>query len=94
MYKRQILHILTHITGFGQGGGIRNGKGYIQHPGQGLCQQGLTHTGGSQQQDIALGKFCVIAAEIDALIVVVNRNGQRLLGIVLTLSLIHIFGSR
>ena len=32
--KQQVLDIFTDVSGFGQGGGVTNGKGHIEHAGQ------------------------------------------------------------
>ena len=71
--EQNVFHVLTHITGLGKGGGIRNGEGYAQHLGQRLGQQGLAHAGGTQQQHVGLLQLHVAAlAAEDALIVVVD----------------------
>ena len=74
--QQDVFHVLAHITGFGQSRSIGNGKGHIQHLGQCLGQQGFTHTGGTQQQHVALVQIHALFAEIDALIVVVNSHRQ------------------
>ena len=84
-FEQNVLHVLAHITGLGKGGGIRNCEGHAQHLGQCLCQQGLAHAGGAQQQHVGLLQLHVAAlAAEDALIVVVDRNGQHTLCLVLT----------
>ena len=47
--EQDVLHILAHIAGLGQGGGIGDREGDAQHLGQRLGQQGLAHAGGAQQ---------------------------------------------
>ena len=83
--EQDVLHILTHIAGLSQGGGIRNGEGHPQHLGQGLSQQSLADTGGAQQQNVGLLQFHIrtFAAQ-DALIMVVNGDRQHTLGLILT----------
>ena len=39
--QQDVFHVLAHIARLGQGGGVRNGKGYVQHFGQRLGQIGL-----------------------------------------------------
>ena len=46
--EQDVLHILAHIAGLGQGGGIGDREGDAQHLGQRLGQQGLAHAGGAQ----------------------------------------------
>ena len=83
--EQDVLDVLAHIAGLRQGGGVCDGEGNAQHLGQRLGQQGLADTGGSQQQDVRLLQFnvCALAAQ-DALIMVVDRDGQHTLGLVLT----------
>ncbi len=82
--QKDVLHILPHISRLGEGGGVRNGEGDPQHPGQGLGQQGFAHTGGTQQHDVALLEFHIpFGAEEDTLIVVVHRHRKGSFGLVL-----------
>ena len=82
--EENVLHILTHIASLRQGGGIRDRKRNTEHLGQRLGQQGLADTRGAQQQDVGLLQLHVRAfAAQDALIVVVDRDGQHTLGLVL-----------
>ena len=75
--QENVFHILAHISGLGQGRGIRNGKGHVQRPCQRLCQRCLSHTGGTQQQHIAFAQLRIgLAAVINALIVIIHRHGQ------------------
>ncbi len=81
-----VLHILAHVAGLGQGGGVHNGEGHVEHLGQGVRQQRLAGAGGADEQDVALGQlhFAVAhAVHLDALVVVVDRHGELLLGLVL-----------
>ena len=34
--QQDVLHVVSHITGFGEGGSVGDGEGDLQHPGQGL----------------------------------------------------------
>ena len=83
--EQDVLDVLAHIAGLRQGGSVCDGEGNAQHLGQRLGQQGLANTRGSQQQDVGLLQLnvCALAAQ-DALIVVVDRDGQHTLGLVLT----------
>ena len=82
--EQDVLHILAHIAGLGQGGGIGDREGDAQHLGQRLGQQGLAHAGGAQQQHVGLLQFHVAAlAAQDALVVVVDRNSQHPLCLIL-----------
>ena len=74
--EEDILHVFTHIAGLCQGGGIGNGKGNVQHPGQCLGQKSLAHAGGAQQQHVALIDVHALFAVINTLIVVVHCHRQ------------------
>ena len=77
-----VFHVLAHITGFGQRGGIGDHERHVEHARQGLCQQGLARTGRTDQQDVALGQFDVVflAQVLEALVMVVHRHRQDALG--------------
>ena len=75
--EQNVLHVIAHIAGLSQGGGIRNGKRHIQHLGQCLSKQCLAAARGTDQQDIALLELHIVAAaEVDPLIVIVNGDGK------------------
>ena len=89
--QQDVFHVLAHIAGFRERGGVGHGEGHLQHLGQGLGQQGLAAAGGADQQDVALvqaggrlgGFTLAIALPGQALVVVVHRHGEGLLGLVL-----------
>ena len=82
-----VLNVLADVAGFGQRGGVHDGEGHIQHAGQGLRQQGFAGSRGTDQHDVRLGQFDAVAGalaiHVDALVVVVNRHRQLLLGLLL-----------
>src|SRR4029077_1042417 len=86
-FEDDVLHILAYVPGLGQGGGIDDGEGNIQHARQSLCQQRLTRPGGADQHDVRLGQFDAVAGLLavheDPLVVVVNRDRQLLLSLLL-----------
>ena len=49
-----VLDVLAHVAGFGQGGGVHDGERHVQDLGQRLRHQGLAGAGGADQQDIGL----------------------------------------
>ena len=84
--EQDVLDVLTDVAGLGQGGGVGDGEGHVEHAGQGLGQQRLAAAGGADQHDVGLGQLdlgVVAAAELHALVVVVDRHRQDLLGLVL-----------
>ncbi len=85
-FQDDILDVLADIAGFGQGGGIHDGERNVQHPRQRLRQQRLAGTRGPDQQNVGLGQLhlaVALAVHVDALVMVVNRYRQLLLGLVL-----------
>ena len=84
-----ILNILTHIACLGEGGCIGDGKGNIEHSGQGFRQQGLTATGWANQQDITFTQLNIgsveagITTNLQSLVVVVDGYRENSLGALL-----------
>src|SRR5690606_1277277 len=78
-----VLDVLAHIARFSQGGRVGHGKGHIQDPSQGLGKQRFAAAGGPDQQDIRLGQFDVVVLlpVRQALVVIVNRDGEDPLGV-------------
>ena len=82
--EQNVFHIFAHIACLGERSRVRDGKGHIEHARQRLCQQRFTHAGGAKQQNIALLQVHIRLFHVqDTLIVVVHRNSQYHLGIVL-----------
>jgi hypothetical protein len=81
-----VLDILAHITGLGQGGGVGHGEGHVKRLGQRLGQQRLARPRGADQQDVRLRQLDIatLAAVLQPLVVVVHRHRQHALGPVLT----------
>ncbi len=82
---QDVLHVLAHVAGLGQGRGVGDGEGHVQEAGQGLGQQRLAGAGVAQQQDVALVDLDAVAGLllVDALVVVVDRDGEADLGLFL-----------
>ena len=79
-----VFHILTHITGFGQGSCIGHGKGHVQDPRQRLGQKRLAAAGGADQEDVRLRQFDIgLGGVVQPLVVVVHSNRQHALGVLL-----------
>ena len=87
--EQDVFHVLAHIAGLGERGGVGDGERDVEHAGQRLRQVGLAGAGGPDQQDVALGNLdrltraAVRGLGLQALVVVVDRDGERLLGLVL-----------
>src|SRR6202034_475723 len=83
-----VFHVLADVPRLGQRGGIGDREGYVQQARQSLGEQRLAAAGRADQQDVALGQFNLVlrpgaAAGLQALIVVVDRHREDLLGPVL-----------
>src|SRR5215831_5480829 len=77
-----VLDVLAHVAGLGQVGGVRDREGHVEHTRQRLSEQGLAAAGGPEQKDVRFLQLHVVGAHlgVDALVVVVHRNRQDLLG--------------
>ena len=77
-----VLDVLADVAGLGQRGGIGDGERHLEHLGEGLGEQGLARAGGADQEDVGLLQLDVagVAAGLDALVVVVDGDGEDLLG--------------
>src|SRR5690606_3218424 len=85
-FLNDIFNVFTHITGFGQGGGVGNGKRHIQQARQGFGQQGFTATGRADQQNITFRQLDIVlltATALQTLVVVVHRHRQHDFGFIL-----------
>jgi len=82
---QDVLDVLAHVAGLGQGRGVGDGEGHVQETGQGLGQQRLAGAGGADEHDVALVDLHLVAGArlVDALVVVVDGHGQADLGLVL-----------
>ena len=81
-----VLDVFADVAGLGQGGCVNDGEGHVEHLGEGMGQQGLAGAGGADEQDVGLGELDLVVARVihlDALVVVVDGNGELLLGLVL-----------
>ncbi len=58
--EEDVLHVLAHVAGLGQGGGVGDGEGHVEHAGQRLGQEGLAASGRPEQQDVRLGQLDVV----------------------------------
>ncbi len=73
----------------GEGGGVGDRERDVEHPGQGLREVGLAAAGRAHQQDVGLGQLhrvvagAALTAGLDALVVVVDGDRERPLGLVL-----------
>src|SRR6185312_1959409 len=80
------LDVFADVAGFGQRGRVRDRERDIELLGERLGEQRLARAGRPDEQDVALLQLDVglLAAEADALVVVVDGDGQGALGVLLT----------
>ncbi len=84
--KDNVFNIFADVAGFGQRGGVDDGERNVQNAGQGLGQQGFARAGGTDQQNVGFRQLHLGAAllvHLNALVVVINGDGELLLGGVL-----------
>src|SRR5690606_9283678 len=84
-----VLDILADIARLGQRRGVDNGEGDRELLGERLREQRLARARRADQQNVGLGQLDVVASarlllNLDALVVVVDRDGELLLGLLLT----------
>src|SRR5437867_5915593 len=81
-----VLDVLTHVTGLGEGGGVRDREGDVQDARQRLGEERLAHAGRTDEHDVRLVELDLGLAplvRVDALVVVVDRDGEGLLRLLL-----------
>ena len=81
-----VLDVLADVAGFSERGRVDDGEGHVEHLGQRVRQQRFAGAGGADEQDVRLRQLDFVVAHavhLDALVVVVDRDGELLLGLVL-----------
>ena len=83
--EQDVLDVLAHVPGLGEAGGVGDGERDVELAGEGLGEEGLAAPGGTDEEDVGLLQFDVALdlAATDPLVVVVDRDRQLLLGVVL-----------
>ena len=81
-----VLNVFADVARFSQRGGIDNREGHAQHARQRLRQQRLAGSGRPNQKDVGFLNLDVrtTAADFDPLVVLVDRDRQTLLRLVLS----------
>ena len=85
--QQDVLDIFADIAGLGEGGGVGDRKRHIEHAGEGLGHQGLAAACRADQQDVGLRQLDLAieaVPQLNALVVVVDRNGQDPLRLILS----------
>jgi hypothetical protein len=97
--QNDVLHVLPHVAGFGQGRGVGDGERHVQDFGQGAGEQRLARTGGADQQNVGFldldigvagaAQFAAASSSLagrllhNPLEMIMHRHGQGFLGVVL-----------
>src|SRR5512135_2228938 len=83
--ENDVLDILADIAGFGERRRIGHGERHVQDARQGLRQQGLAAARRADEHDVRFRQLdiAVLAGRIDALVVVVHRDREDLLRVLL-----------
>ncbi len=84
--ENDVLDVLADIAGFGQRGRIRHRERHIEDARQRLRQERLARAGRTDQQDVGLRELdvVVLGLMIEPLVVIVDRDREHFLGVVLT----------
>jgi hypothetical protein len=89
--EEDVLDVLADIASFGQCRRVGHGERNVEHSRQRLREVRLAATGGTEEQDVALRQLDFVTPTnggrllvLDPPIVVVHRDGEDLLGFVLT----------
>ncbi len=83
---QDVLHVLADVPRLGEGGGVGDGEGDVEDAGERLGEERLADAGGAEEQDVGLVELDVgvpAVGGVDALVVVVDRDGKGALGALL-----------
>jgi hypothetical protein len=85
-----LLDVLADIAGFGERGRIRHREGHVEDTRERLRQQRLAGAGRADQQDVRLRELdvVVLGLVVETLVVIVDRDREHLLGVILTYHII------
>ena len=84
--QKDVLDVLADVPGLGQRGRVRDRERNVEDAREGLCKQRLPASGRAEQQDVRLLQLhlaVVHLAHPDALVVVVDGDRERPLGLLL-----------
>ena len=84
--EQDVLDVLTDVAGLGERGGVGDRERHLQEPGERLREERLAAAGGAEEQDVRLLQLDVgvaVRAGLHALVVVVDRDREDLLGLLL-----------
>ena len=61
--QQDVLDVLADVAGLGERGRVRDGEGHVEHPRQGLGEEGLAATGRAEQQHVGLRDLDVVVVQ-------------------------------
>ena len=87
--EEDVLDVLADVPRLGERRRVGDGKRDVEHTGERLGEVGLAAAGWAEEQDVRLLQLDIVATDADGLlvldppVVVVDRDGEDLLGVVL-----------
>ena len=75
--EQDVLHILAHVTGLSERGGVGDGKRHLEDTCERLGEQRLTGTGGTEQQNVGLGELHLVHIIIELRVQTVVKGRKR-----------------
>ena len=75
--EQDVLHVLAHVASLGERGGVGDGKRHFQDARKRLGEQGLTGTGGTEQQNVGLGKLHLVHIVVELRVQAVVKGRKR-----------------
>ena len=75
--EQDVLHVLAHVTGLGERGGVGDGKRHLEDARERLRQKRLTGTGGAEQQNVGLGELHLIHIIVELRVQTVVKGRKR-----------------
>ena len=75
--EQDVLHVLAHVTGLGERGGVGDGKRHLEDARERLRQKRLTGTGGAEQQNVGLGELHLVHIIVELRIQAVVKGRKR-----------------
>ena len=75
--EQDVLHVLAHVTGLGERGGVGDGKRHLEDTCERLGEQRLTGTGGTEQQNVGLGELYLVHIIVELRVQAVVKGRKR-----------------
>ena len=75
--EQDVLHVLAHVTGLGERGGVGDGKRHLEDARKRLGEQRLTGAGGTEQQNVGLGELHLVHIIVELRVQAVVKGRKR-----------------